>query len=734
MKREPVRLIGGLLLAAGLATSAEAATPLQGQIALRPVTSYDLKIYNLPSSTEISSGLATVPIGQALYLDAYINKAIPATDIVSVEWALTAKPAGSAAEFGRSPLGAEVPPYNPADKAILQVAGRSLLRADLVGPYTITATITTSSSGSTNVTQNITAAKHMGLQTCMLCHSGGQSGVPDMVTPWSKTKHAGALQRGIDGISSDHFAAYCISCHSLGYNANTNAVNGGFDDVAAQVGWKFPPTLTNGNWAAMPAALKNVSNIQCENCHGPGSEHGFSDGILGNTNRISVSLGLGACVQCHDAMPYHFKNLEWSASKHAVATREPSGRGREGCVACHTAPGFVGLLSAAPTTNTVYEAITCTACHDPHDATNPHQIRTAGPVKLMDGFTTINNGGAGALCMNCHKSRRNATNYVETANATSTFGPHHSVQADMLAGVNAITYGNEIPSSSHGLVVSNSCVACHMQEVPAGSPILGKVGGHTFSIVYKTATNEVELTEACAECHGETETVNFVRQDYNADGVVEGVQEEVKGLLNRLALLLPPVGVPKTSLSINTNWTRKQLKGGYNWQFVAYDGSYGIHNTAYAVGLLRASIGDLTDDRNFDSLPDTWQTQYFGSATDPKANPNACPAGDGIPNWLKYNLGLDPMKKGIEVPGGVVWSSGATLINSDTEDQIAIYTAAEVVFNTEVGKTYQLEAISTLGDGWKAIGAPIAGTGTSMSFVTPTRQNVQQFYRVVHTP
>ena len=39
--------------------------------------------------------------------------------------------------------------------------------------------------------------------------------------------------------------------------------------------------------------------------------------------------------------------------------------------------------------------------------------------------------------------------------------------------------------------------------------------------------------------------------------------------------------------------TRAQLKAAYNYQFVLEDGSFGIHNTQYAVGLLKSSIADL---------------------------------------------------------------------------------------------------------------------------------------------
>ena len=59
---------------------------------------------------------------------------------------------------------------------------------------------------------------------------------------------------------------------------------------------------------------------------------------------------------------------------------------------CHTAPGFAKFIANAGSTNSyatnvVYEAITCTACHDPHDATNPHQLRAANSYTLPEGTT-----------------------------------------------------------------------------------------------------------------------------------------------------------------------------------------------------------------------------------------------------------------------------------------------------------------------------------------------------------
>jgi hypothetical protein len=304
----------------------------------------------------------------------------------------------------------------------------------------------------------------------------------------------------------------------------------------------------------------------------------------------------------------------------------------------------------------------------------------------------------------------------------------------MLEGVNGITYGNPIGSSPHKDCVPNTCPTCHMQAQAATSPAFLRAGGHTFEPACSASgTNPaVQLTAVCVQCHGSITTFNFPTVDYDGDGVVEGVQTEVANLMLRLATLLPPVGVAKTNLTITSTWTPQQLKAAYNYLFVQSDGSYGVHNIAYAVDLLKASIADLGGGAsNSGGLPASWQIEYFGSTTSPNAAPNADPAGDGIPNWLKYALGLNPTVAGITVPGGVVWTDGTSVVSPGNTNALAIYTAAEVVFTTEVGQTYQLQSISALGAGWQNVGSPITGTGAAMSFLTPTRNDPQQYFRVI---
>ena len=140
------------LMMAGIGTTLRAQTPLDAQLVLRPLTPGDVSVYSLPADIEVSGGLSSVGVGQPVYLEADVNLDIPASDITNVTWALSAKPTTSTVTLQPSPLGTNVPVYEPADRLVSQVASRKLLRPDADGSYTVTATIETSSNGATNIT------------------------------------------------------------------------------------------------------------------------------------------------------------------------------------------------------------------------------------------------------------------------------------------------------------------------------------------------------------------------------------------------------------------------------------------------------------------------------------------------------------------------------------------------------------------------------------------------------
>lgn len=734
----------GLSVAAILCATATVSWGQAARMISRPLTPKEVSDYALPSTTQTSGGLNNVGLGAPVYLEAQVPSGVVVSNTV---WSLASKPAGATATLAASPLGASAPIYNPGDRSVYQVADRMMLVPDVAGHYVVNATVTTD-SGDMMISLGVTGAKYIGVgkaelefhdpPQCARCHTDKFSG-------WQNTKHATAMTRKIDGIGVSHFSQNCLKCHNTGYDPTSGAVNDGFDDIATVVSWMFPTNIAAGNWDAMPADLKGIANVQCEACHGPGGQHSRSGG---NPAYITSSTSSGDCGQCHESPPYHTKGSQWALSRHAVTTRYPTGESRSACTGCHSGVGFIDRLAGKPRDQqrTDYEAVVCATCHDPHDATNPHQLRSIASVTLNDG-TVVSEGGKGRLCMNCHISRQNAETYVATSSGSSRFGPHHGPQTDMLKGANAVEYGRTIPSSAHINVVADSCVTCHMQATPAsGQAGHNQAGEHTFKVTFDNGTptdhtDDVPLTAACANCHGGITSFDFPRQDYDGDGTIEGVQTEVKGLLDRLGMLLPPFNSP--TVSITSAYTRPQLKAAFNYQFVLEDKSYGIHNTSYAVNILKASIADLTGDGSImgdadnDCLVDAWELTHFGSLT--AQNKDGDADGDGLSNQMEQAAGTNPTLADTDNDGFndyVELHSGTNPMDAANNPQVgfsSIFHAAELVFHTDSGKTYQVQKVGQLGttNAWENVGAQITGSGQMLQHFISTRVTDKYFYRVV---
>ncbi|HLE56774.1 MAG TPA: T9SS type A sorting domain-containing protein, partial [Rhodothermia bacterium] len=475
-------------------------------------------------------------------------------------------------------------------------------RPDVEGQYAIDLTIVTA-GGSSSASVTITAAKYVGVGSvagatpdrtkgqCAACHSNNTG-------QWVETGHATMFTEAIDGLKSDHYNSNCVECHTVGYNVDPEADNGGFDDVAAALGWMFPTTLEGGNWQDIVdnyPALAQVSNIQCENCHGPGSQH------YGDVRTIEVSIDEGVCGRCHEEEPYHTKNAEWKFSAHGSGTTFARGTSAS-CAPCHSGWGGIANLDPSSTLEktTGNVPITCAVCHDPHSADNERQLRTVENVTLTNG-ELITFGGSGRLCMNCHKSRRDAEDYVANATPSAHFGPHTNNQTDMIAGKNAILFGRELPNSTHRDAVPNLCVGCHMSE--AEGDLAGLLGGHTWNMHINDPDDPDHLrpgdqldhtdlehhVKPCQQCHGMIESFDDImaREDYDADGEIESAKEEIHGLLDRVGVLLPPYGDPEVDFTLP--FTQLEYKAGYNWAFVEEDQSHGLHNFRFATSLLQLS-------------------------------------------------------------------------------------------------------------------------------------------------
>ena len=540
------------------------------------------------NTNSVSNGLRVFPNETFIYLKAM--NILGTQPITTATFTFTEKPAGSNATFAS---------YG---------TNSAYFQADKKGEYKVNLAIVTS-AGNHDTTVSVFAADFVGVggfdgvaaqyPNCMSCHSSHSNFVA-IFDKWKVTGHAQKFKNGING-NPIYYNQSCFKCHTTGYNHDLVASNGGFDDVASQLGWIFYPPVANGKWDTLKTnfpRLSQLANVGCESCHGPGSEHAMG----GPKQKIQISYSSNSCIQCHGEAGWYNEVSQWENSVHSSPIWSNSfGQGAasqnnnlQNCIRCHDAEGFVNFTNGKTTNTTGWNQgkqndIGCPTCHEPH--TNNLRNTPAGSDTLGNGFQ-YTGGGKGRLCMNCHKTRRSETTYARTTVNNANWGPHYSVQTDLYLGQNLAGFGTAYPSTAHNLMLANACVDCHMGASPdSTSPNYNKVGGHTF-LFHNPATN-FTLTTKCVSCHpGKSSWNDFiVTEDYDGNGILEPVQKEFDNLLKKLKFYLPPVGSEEVS------WQQLQTlndttfnKAYYNYRVFYADGSRGMHNTKFTLSALRASV------------------------------------------------------------------------------------------------------------------------------------------------
>jgi len=344
---------------------------------------------------------------------------------------------------------------------------------------------------------------------CGVCHAS-------TVAEWQETGHAEIFTDNLN--TGGHYSASCFPCHTVGYDPAVS--NKGFDDAndyAAFMADMFPNGTSHpdpDNYTYMldeyPAAAQ-LTNIQCENCHGPNDTVLHQDGNLSRKERISLSADL--CGSCHGEPPRHARFQQWEESGHANYELAQDEGMSGGCAKCHTANGFLAWLpildsgddgengSNPPVTWTADEIQpqTCVTCHDPHNVGTTTGEGTNAPMRiqgdtyeLMAGFTAYS-VGKGAICMQCHNGRRGLRNDQTWSTTTDPDrAPHRGPQSDMVMGQN-LYFVNTGFRGPHGFI-SNTCVNCHLDLTDPPDELSYNHGGtnHTF---------EASPT-ICTECHG----------------------------------------------------------------------------------------------------------------------------------------------------------------------------------------------------------------------------------------
>jgi hypothetical protein len=367
----------------------------------------------------------------------------------------------------------------------------------------------------------------------------------------------------------------------------------------------------------------------------------------GGVPNLPDDVVVSGCLQpCH---AFNGVVEQWKTSRHyqtylanAASDEVESWTGKKSCGNCHAIDGVEGRIegnvtysgTTAPedlahgqlnyvnsTSSTFAEGeisyngsatvalVHCSTCHDTSEANDPHItnktweagdfplrvpsgssdhaiIEKSSAVGMADG--TEVNYRTGNACIWCHKSRKDAMNYITSANSiTSTsWGPHNGPHSDIYTAKGGYHYSGKTYRASTHTGFAKGCVQCHM---PAIADNKG-VANHSF----------YAQLSACNSCHSNPPSFD-----------VGGAQSEVK---QRLQLLRVELNTDGLLTQDGTNvLTSAQLTDGhweldkarpqgattvsaaaagalYNYFLVVRGSAFGVHNPFYTNELLFDSI------------------------------------------------------------------------------------------------------------------------------------------------
>jgi predicted CXXCH cytochrome family protein len=430
-------------------------------------------------------------------------------------------------------------------------------------------------------------ATYKGVDYCKTCHGpGGMGG--DYYTGWKETGHGSDLtNRSYHGSNINIFTqsgGSCQKCHVVGYN---NLTLDGWD--------KSQPWNSTHNSA--------LQGIQCENCHGPGSEHtGTSSGIIANPTPEQSCNGDGQSF-CHGPGGHDGPmagTTAWNASLHSPANEkaleEPEHYMNAACSKCHSPSQYdPDINSTNPDYNISkeeYRGVSCSDCHEMHGDQYEGQLKH--PVE--------------EACTVCHTT--------DKAAAIPGKSPGHRSQKEMFLGIQGanVTGTKGMPGVE--------CVDCHMWYTPA--PVRGTYLSQYSGYPLNSDHSMNPTAEACAACHStignsmpayamppnangvnatnwtnwdsfltkykkEVEVWNTTIEDWQAETIPLLASATENTTLAKAAIDSAKANKTKDSATL-AQATALWGDAYWNYKLVESDKSNGVHNHDFAMALLRDAM------------------------------------------------------------------------------------------------------------------------------------------------
>jgi hypothetical protein len=365
--------------------------------------------------------------------------------------------------------------------------------------------------------------------------------------------------------------------------------------------------------------------VQCESCHGPGSNHievaadagrSPSESELKDIHAaIVVSPDSQICGQCHSQgvepdgkRPYPVKYLpgldlldksifslvaadspdhwwqtgharqrnmqfnEWLSSGHAksLETLKTSKDAAPACLECHSADytlyrRLLAAQEAGRLEKIPLESLSVQSARFSVGCVNchdPHVSTRDAPVKFE-----LAGGDAYAQCTSCHRA------------TDVTPGLHHPA-TEMFEGQSIVKGIPGIPSVHFADVKGPRCQTCHMPQVPIEA---ARLGSHTFRLIAPLKADG-KLPDSCSGCHSKLTGADL-------QSLIDNTQDTVRARLAVALARLQTIANPETGSQASERYNQVVT----SLAFVQNEGSLGIHNYTYVDALLTASERTLSE-------------------------------------------------------------------------------------------------------------------------------------------